>query len=124
MSMPHTLTPRQRRFVALADELAARFGERAAVHDREGTFPFENYADLHESGYLRLSLPRIYGGEGADVFEMVLAQEHLARGDGATAMATGMLVHIMGRMGESCNWPDAIFATICRTLAAEGGLIN
>src|ERR1043166_3927992 len=112
MTLPHVLTERQQRIVALADELAARFAERAAAYDRDGSFPYENYADLHESGYLRLAIPREYGGEGADAFEMVLAQEHLARGDGSTGLATGMLVHLLGRMGEERGWPEPVFATI------------
>jgi alkylation response protein AidB-like acyl-CoA dehydrogenase len=124
MALPYARTERQQRFVALADRLAARFAERAAIHDRDGSFPFENYADLHAEGYLRLALPVEYGGEAADVFEMVLAQEHLARGDGSTALATGMLVVIMGRQSEAREWPAPVFETICRTIAAEGGLIN
>src|SRR5262249_6131581 len=124
MLLPYALTERQQRFVALAETLAARCAERVAIHDRDGTFPFENYSDLHTSGYLRLAMPPEYGGEGANVFEMVLAQEHLARGDGATALATGMLVQIIGRESEARNWPASVFATICRTIAAEGGLIN
>jgi alkylation response protein AidB-like acyl-CoA dehydrogenase len=124
MALPYALTERQQRFVALASQLAARFAERAAIHDRDGSFPFENYADLHESGYLRLAIPVEYGGEGADVFEMALAQEHLARGDGSTGLATGMLVQIIGRESEARDWPAPVFATICQTVAAEGGLIN
>jgi alkylation response protein AidB-like acyl-CoA dehydrogenase len=124
MDLPYGLTERQQHFVAIADQLAARFAERAAIHDRDGSFPFENYADLHAAGYLRFAMPEEYGGEGANVFEMVLAQEHLARGDGATALATGMLVVIIGRQSEAREWPAPVFATICRTIAAEGGLIN
>jgi alkylation response protein AidB-like acyl-CoA dehydrogenase len=124
MILPSTLTERQQRIVALADVLAARFAERAATHDREGTFPFENYEDLHTSGYLRLVIPEEYGGEGADVYEMALAQEHLARGDGGTALAAGMLIQIIGGMREQRSWPEPLFETICRTIAAEGGLIN
>src|SRR5262249_1320693 len=101
MVLPYALTERQQRFVALAETLAARCAERVAIHDRDGTFPFENYSDLHTSGYLRLAMPHEYGGEGANVLEMVLAQEHLARGDGATALATGMLVQIIGRESEA-----------------------
>ena len=122
--LPQGLTERQRRVVALADELAARFAARADAHDRNGSFPLENYADLHAASYLRLAIPPEYGGEGADAFTMVLAQERLARGDGSTALATAMLVHILGRMAEERAWPEPIFATICRTIAAEGGLIN
>jgi alkylation response protein AidB-like acyl-CoA dehydrogenase len=124
MALPYALTERQQRFIALADQLAGRLAERAAVHDRDGSFPFENYADLHAAGYLRLAMPAEFGGEGADVLEMTLAQERLARGDGATALATGMLVVIMGRQSEARDWPEAVFETICRTIAAEGGLIN
>jgi alkylation response protein AidB-like acyl-CoA dehydrogenase len=120
----YRLTSRQQRILALADELAARFAERAAAHDREGTFPFENYADLHASGYLRLVIPQEYGGESADVYEMVLGQERLARGDGGTALATGMLVQIIGGLHEQGGWPEPLYETVCRTIATEGGLIN
>ncbi len=124
MALPYALTERQQRFVALADRLAVRFAERATIHDRDGSFPFENYTDLHESGYLRLAIPAEFGGEDADVFEMALAQEHLARGDGSTALAAGMLVQIIGREHEARDWPAPVFATICQVIAAEGGLIN
>lgn len=124
MPLPHVLDERQQRFVSLADSLAERFAKRAPAYDREGRFPHENYTDLHETGYLRLVLPREYGGEGANAFEMVLAQEHLARGDGATALATSMLVQIIGRNAEERAWPEPIFAQVCQTLAREGGLIN
>jgi alkylation response protein AidB-like acyl-CoA dehydrogenase len=119
-----TLTPRQHQIIALADDLAARFATRAAAHDVAGSFPHENYADIHESGYLRLILPAEYGGEGASLFEMVLAQEHLARGDGATAMAVDMTIHLIGRLAEARSWPEPIFAQVCREIAADGALIN
>jgi alkylation response protein AidB-like acyl-CoA dehydrogenase len=118
------LTPRQRRIAALADAVAARNAGRAAAHDPEGHFPHESYADLHESGYLRLVIPAEHGGEGADVFEMVLAQERLGRGDGAAALGAAMLVQLIGRLAEERSWPEPIFAAVCRELAGQGGLIN
>lgn len=122
--MEPILTPRQRRFVDLAGDLAARFAARAEVHDRDGSFPIENYADMHEAGYLKLIVPREYGGEGADLFEIVLAQERLARGDGSTAMAVDMTMHLIGQQIEARRWPEPIFAEICRSIAAQGALIN
>jgi alkylation response protein AidB-like acyl-CoA dehydrogenase len=117
-------TARIAQIVALADALADRTAARAAIHDREGTFPHASYVDLNESGYLRLVLPSAYGGMGASVAEMVHAQMHLARGDGATALAAGMLVQLLGRVIEDRAWPEPILAEVCRTIAAEGGLIN
>lgn len=124
MSLPLAMSERLTRFVALGDDLAARFAERALVHDRDGTFPLENYVDLHESGYLRLVLPTEYGGAGANAYEMVVAQERLGRGDCATAMAVGMLTQIMGRQVEEPSWPAPILDAVCGALATEGGLIN
>ena len=43
-------TDRQRELVALATDLARRFDARAEAHDRAGSFPHENFADLHRSG--------------------------------------------------------------------------
>lgn len=124
MPLPQMLTERQQRFIAVADALAPKLAERAAAHDRDGSFPYENYTDLHESGYLRLVIPAEYGGQGANVYEMILAQERLGRADGATAMATGMLVQLIGRLAEERSWPEPLFATVCQRLASEGGLIN
>lgn len=121
---PTNLSERATRIVALADELAARNAERAAAHDRDGSFPHASYADMHSSGYLRLAIPAEYGGAGADVYEMVLAQERLARGDGSTALAAAMLIQLIGRVAEERSWPEPAFAAVCRELAEQGGLIN
>ncbi len=110
--------------VALADSLAARFAARAAAADHESRFPLENWQDLHESGYLRLVVPRRYGGQGASVLEMVVAQEHLARGCASTALGTAMLISVLGRAIEVNAWPEPLLAEICRTLATKGGGIN
>lgn len=119
-----TLAPHQLRAVALAEAVAARNAARAAEHDPAGTFPHESYADLHESGYLRLVIPAEYGGAGAGLPELVRAQEQLGRGDGATALGAAMHIQLLGRLAEERPWPEATFAAVCRELAAEGGLIN
>lgn len=118
------LTASQARIVALARALAARNAERAASHDPSGSFPHASYADMHQAGYLRLAIPTAHGGAGASLFELVLAQEELARGDGATALAAGMLIQLIGKVAEEGGWPEPVFAAVCRELAADGGLIN
>lgn len=122
--MEPILTPRQQRLVTQADELAARFAQRVDAHERAGTFPREHYADLHETGYLRWFVPPAYGGEGADLYEVVLAQEQLARGDGATAMAVDMTIHLIGRLTTTESWPQPVFAEVCRSIVTAGALIN
>lgn len=122
--IPESLTERQQRIAALSHDLAQRLSQRADEHDRNRTFPHENYVDLHTHGYLRLTVPQVYGGEEANLFEFLLAQEHLARGDGATAMVVGMTLLLVGRLNDTRSWPEAFFATLCRRIVEEGALIN
>ena len=110
--------------IDLADRLAARFGARAVQHERDGTFPFDDWRDLHESGYLRLVIPREYGGAGASVLDMVVAQERLGRGSASTALGAAMQISVLGRVVEMKAWPEPVLAAVCRELAAEGGGIN
>ena len=88
---PALLTPRQRELVALAAELGrTRFAPRAAEHDRNASFPVENYRDLRESGLLALCVPTERGGLGADFTSFMLVAAELGRHCGATALSFNM----------------------------------
>src|SRR5580658_9757101 len=89
-------TEREQRFVNLAASLADDFAARAAQHDEEASFPYENYAKLKESGYSVLTIPEELGGSGASLLERIKAQERLAQGCGATALAINMHFNTMG----------------------------
>ncbi len=117
-------TERQAEFMALADKLAVRAAERAAVYDRENTFPFETFRELQQSGYLALTVPQELGGCGANVLEVALAQERLARGDGSVALAATMHLGHVGMLAQTRAWPDALFERLCREIVTEGALIN
>ena len=91
-------TARQSGLMTLAAGPAERFDAQVADNERRSRFPLENHRALHDSGYLRLALPDRFGGEGVDLFDMVLAQEILARGDASTALVCGMGMALMGRV--------------------------
>ncbi len=82
--------------VALIDgarHLAANnFAMRAARHDREASFPTENYRDLRAAGLLAICIPRAHGGCGADYRTYSLAAAEVARHCGATALTWNMHV--------------------------------
>src|SRR2546421_7155295 len=78
-------------------EKARRFGARvlaprAAQHDREATFPIENFRDMHPEGLLRICIPTEHGGLGASFRTYCLAAAELGRYCGATALSWNMHV--------------------------------
>lgn len=117
-------TPRQRAFVELAGGLANRFAERAGGHDRNNSFPTENFDELKASGYVRLTIPVAQGGLGANLTEMMLAQERLAQGDGATALSIGWHVSLIGKVAETGCWPAPVWERIAREVVERGVLMN
>lgn len=106
------------------EALACRFAERAGKHDREGSFPHENFAELFEAGYLKLTVPREFGGDGSSLYEMVLLQERLGYGDGSTALAVGWHVGQVLHFRECRKWPEPLFAELCRDIVERGVMIN
>src|SRR5262245_50193886 len=52
------------------------------------------------AGYLRVTVPEEFGGFGASLLELVLAQERLAAGCGSTALAVNMHVSPMLQMAD------------------------
>jgi alkylation response protein AidB-like acyl-CoA dehydrogenase len=106
------------------EALAVRFAERAPVHDQDRSFPFDNFADLREAGYLKLTVPTAYGGDGISLYEMVGLQERLAYGDGSTALAVGWHLGQVMHIAGTCKWPDALFRELCRDIVNDGAMIN
>src|SRR5258708_16571700 len=82
---------RQRELIALARDLAReRFAPRAAQHDREASFPFEDYADLRSAGLLGLCVPARHGGPRADYETYCLVAEQLPQGHASTSLPFNM----------------------------------
>jgi alkylation response protein AidB-like acyl-CoA dehydrogenase len=92
--MPRELSARTapgERLVALAETLAEEIGSRAAEHDRDGSFPFDSFAAVRESGYFVAPVPAELGGFGVtSVHDVVVASSRLARGDAALTIGVNM----------------------------------
>ena len=95
---------RQRELIATARQLAfERFEPRAAELDRAARFPFEDYDDLREAGFLALCVPEEHGGLGADLETYCLVSEQLAQGNASTALTFNMHCLTMLMMGEMAD---------------------
>lgn len=91
--LPHTEAGQ--RFVQLAEQHAADFALRAEKHDRDGSFPFENFEEMQKSGFMAGPVPRDFGGLGVvSLYDIMVGMSRLGRGDASTAIAANM--HIAG----------------------------
>jgi alkylation response protein AidB-like acyl-CoA dehydrogenase len=92
---------RRQDLIARARRLAVdRFAPRAATHDRDATFPADDYADLRAEGFLGLCIPERYGGLGASYETYCLVAEQLAQGNASTSLTFNMHCLTMLMMGE------------------------
>jgi alkylation response protein AidB-like acyl-CoA dehydrogenase len=114
--------------VARAARIAPRFASRAADHDRTGTFPVADFADLRAAGLMGLMVPERLGGLGSTFSEYADVAYELARGNAATALVfnmhasvTGALAGIPEAMAEALGVPPEFFLArdeVLRTAAS------
>ncbi|GAA4456643.1 acyl-CoA dehydrogenase family protein [Phytohabitans houttuyneae] len=110
--------------IAAARRLAPRLAARAAEHDRDGTFPVDDFADLRAAGLFGLMVPSRLGGHEAGFAEYAAVAYELARGNGATALVfnmhasvTGALTAVNEEVAEALGVPDEALAARDRMLA-------
>ena len=83
--------PEFRRMMDLVNELGEEnFGPRAAEVDRDARFPTENYEDFAEHGFLRLVIPKEYGGFGFSLCQYAMIGAEIGKYCGATALTFNM----------------------------------
>jgi alkylation response protein AidB-like acyl-CoA dehydrogenase len=107
-----------------ANLLAAEFAARAAKHDRDATFPFENFDRLSEAGLLALTVPVALGGCGAGAFDAVRIIGILGKADPSTALVLSMhyIQHLL--MARNTRWPDRLARKLARETVEGVALIN
>ncbi|MCX6432851.1 MAG: acyl-CoA/acyl-ACP dehydrogenase [Actinobacteria bacterium] len=83
-----TMTREQ--MVAVIAELGPKFEERAVQTDLDAAFPWGNFNDLRERGFLALCVPKEYGGMGASYADYMRVSEEIGRHCGSTALTFNM----------------------------------
>lgn len=74
----------------LGDELLERIRSRAAGYDRRNEFFAEDLDELRDAGYLRMLVPRQFGGLGLTLQRAMREQRRLAAAAPATALSVNM----------------------------------
>ncbi len=83
--MDFKLSDEQRRMVAALHELGRKeFAPKAARWDENHEYPWENLHRLRELGFLGMTIPEEYGGQGRHLLDAILAIETAAQYCGVT----------------------------------------
>ncbi|MCP4617421.1 MAG: acyl-CoA/acyl-ACP dehydrogenase [Bradyrhizobium sp.] len=111
-------------YVASVAHLAELFAARAPAHDREASFPFENFADLSKAGLLALTVPAAYGGAGAGARYTARVLGIIGKADPSTALVLSMhyIQHLV--MSRSARWPQPLARKLARESVEGISLIN
>ncbi|MBO1078597.1 acyl-CoA dehydrogenase family protein [Roseomonas haemaphysalidis] len=104
--------------------LSAGFAARAALHDRDASFPHENIAELRQAGVLALTVPRRWGGHGGGLAEAAEAAGLVAEGCASTALVLLMqLTQQAGFLGN-LRVAEALRARVAQDAVRSGALLN
>jgi len=110
--------------IARASDLAVRFAERAAGHDLDASFPFENFTELSGAGLLSLTVPAALGGAGAGALTVARVLRIFGKADPSTALVLSMhyIQHFV--MARSVHWPARLVRKLARESVEGVALIN
>jgi len=109
---------------AILPTLTERFAATADLLDRDSSFPFDNFAALHEAGLLTLTTPKSLGGHGADLPTTLKVLQAVARGEPATALVLSMQYLFHASLETRGGWPDHLKRLVAEDAHQNGGLIN
>ncbi|MBD2342826.1 acyl-CoA dehydrogenase family protein [Anabaena subtropica] len=108
----------------LVASLAADFATRAAIHDRDSSFPFENFQALHQAQLLNLTVPQEFGGQGANYTTICKVIEKIASGDASTALVLTMHYLQHSNAARTRNWHPTVYERLCRESVTGIVLLN
>ncbi|MGY4230715.1 alkylation response protein AidB-like acyl-CoA dehydrogenase [Bradyrhizobium sp. USDA 4503] len=110
--------------IARALRLADVFAARAPAHDRDASFPFENFADLSREGLLALTVPAALGGGGAGARDATRVLGIIGKADPSTALVLSMhyIQHLV--MARSTRWPGRLSRKLAKETVEGVALIN
>jgi alkylation response protein AidB-like acyl-CoA dehydrogenase len=124
MAVKPAIPPSEAEIVALATRLAGRFAERAAGHDQDASFPFENFTELSQAGLLALTVPAALGGAGAGALTIARVLRIFGKADPSTALVLSMhyIQHFV--MARSTHWPARLVRKLAKESVEGVALIN
>ncbi|WP_273850545.1 acyl-CoA dehydrogenase family protein [Guptibacillus spartinae] len=114
---------RENVLLELASKHRAELKENATRIDEEARIPDSIIASMKSSGFTTLPIPKEFGGKGLSLYELVLIQEELGKGEGAGALSIGWHFGILKDLHDRRPWSQDTYEELCRAVLG-GALIN
>jgi alkylation response protein AidB-like acyl-CoA dehydrogenase len=105
-------------------EVTAALAGRAESHDRDGSFPAEGIAAVHEAGLLTATVGERYGGPGSGLAQTVEILRALGYGDPSVALVSAMTLFVHAMQARQQTWPADLYAEALAESATRPVLIN
>jgi alkylation response protein AidB-like acyl-CoA dehydrogenase len=105
-------------------EVTRRLAVNAQARDRDGAFPHDGIAALHETGLLTATVHRHHGGPGCGLADAVTILRALGRGDPSVALVAAMTLVAHATQRGPSAWPDGAYAALLDASADEPALVN
>lgn len=103
----------------ITDEMLEEVAKRAPAYDRDNTFFVEDFEALKQAGYMRMAIPKEFGGLGMTLAEICRETQRLAERAPATALALNMHNYWVGVAADLRKMGDSSLEWMLRE-AAEG----
>ena len=110
--------------ISVALRIAPDLAARAAQHDRDGSFGFDNFDDLSRAGLLGLMVPKNLGGHGAIARDAAAVIGIIAKADPSTALVLSMHYIHHWVMATNTRWPAHLARKLGQESVAGIALIN
>ena len=109
---------------AALTEITAELAKTAALHDRFGSFPLENFALLRRHGVIGLQAARDLCDDPLDLMQARRVIAAVARGEPSTALVLVMTWLFSLEIARNPNWPAQLRDRVLHDIAANGALAN
>src|SRR5260370_13732583 len=102
----------------LTEQLLDRCRERAPGYDRDNTFCLEDFNELKAAGYLKMAIPKEFGGLGMNLAQVSRETRRLALYAPATALCINMHNYWVGDAADLWRSGDKSLEWLLREAAA------
>lgn len=104
--------------------LLAALRDAGDRHDRDGSFPHDSLARLHEAKLLALTVPVSLGGQGQGLAASSDVVGRVAQSCPSTALILAMQLTKQSALARNTAYPAAVRERIGREAALDGALMN